>query len=541
MESTLVKQQDEERKAKKRPLLQAPKKRKKWIRVLAALLVVGLGAYWFFLRPSGDGGGMAAGQYAVHTAQRRDLTVSVSGSGTLTPVESYQVGALAAGEILEAPFEVGDWIEKGDLLYRIDAGDAEVSLQQAQLAVRQAQLSYDQLTEGMKPAASAGGVVQTVHVQKGDLVSPGSPIADIADTSSMTLTLPFQSADAARLAAGQSAQVTIAGTMETLPGTVESVSTADLVGNGGALVRQVKVRVSNPGALTAANTATAVVGDIACAGSGNFEENLRQTVVAQASGEVTKVNVTAGSKVSSGDTLVTLGGSAAQSGLENAAIAVENAKLSLQRAQDALDNYTITAPISGTVIEKNFKAGDKVDSMESGSLAVLYDLSSLKLEMKVSELNIGQVQPGQTVEITAEALPGQVFQGVVEKVSINGTTTDGFTTYPVTIALAEYGALNPGMNVSAQIIVERAEDVLTVPVGAVNSNNTVLVAGEGALTPDGTAVADLAKAEARPVTLGRGDKEYIEITSGLEEGDIVLVPNQAQGVGPGQMAAVSGG
>jgi len=541
MESTLVKQQDEERKAKKRPLLQAPKKRKKWIRVLAALLVVGLGAYWFVLRPSGDGGGMAAGQYAVHTAQRRDLTVSVSGSGTLTPVESYQVGALAAGEILEAPFEVGDRIEKGDLLYRIDAGDAEVSLQQAQLAVRQAQLSYDQLTEGMKPAASAGGVVQTVHVQKGDLVSPGSPIADIADTSSMTLTLPFQSADAARLAAGQSAQVTIAGTMETLPGTVESVSTADLVGNGGALVRQVKVRVSNPGALTPANTATAVVGDIACAGSGNFEENLRQTIVAQASGEVTKVNVTAGSKVSSGDALVTLGGSAAQSGLENAAIAVENAKLSLQRAQDALDNYTITAPISGTVIEKNFKAGDKVDSMESGSLAVLYDLSSLKLEMKVSELNIGQVQPGQTVEITAEALPGQVFQGVVEKVSINGTTTDGFTTYPVTIALAEYGALNPGMNVSAQIIVERAEDVLTVPVGAVNSGNTVLVAGEGALTPDGTAVADLTKAEARPVTLGRGDKEYIEITSGLEEGDIVLVPNQAQGVGPGQMAAVSGG
>jgi len=537
MESTLVKQQEE----KKRPILQAPKKRKKWVRVLAALLAAGLGAYWFFLRPSGDGGGMAAGQYAVQTAQRRDLTVSVSGSGTLAPVESYQVGTLAAGEILEAPFEVGDRIEKGDLLYRIDAGDAEVGLQQAQLAVRQAQLAYDQLAEGMKPAASAGGVVQTVHVQKGDLVSPGSPIADIADTSTMTLTLPFQSADAARLAPGQSAQVTIAGTMETLPGTVESVSTADLVGNGGALVRQVKIRVSNPGALTSANTATAVVGDVACAGSGNFEENLRQTVVAQASGEVTKVNVTAGSKVSAGDTLVTLGGSAAKNSLENANISLENAKLSLQRAQDALKSYTITAPIAGTVIEKNFKAGDKVDSMESGGLAVLYDLSSLKLEMKVSELNIGQVQPGQTVEITAEALPGQVFQGVVERVSINGTTTDGFTTYPVTIALAEYGDLNPGMNVSAQIIVERAEDVLSVPVGAVNSDNTVLVAGEGALTPDGTAAADVTKAEKRPVTLGRGDKEYIEITSGLEEGDTVLVPDQAQSGGAGPSVAVAAG
>lgn len=540
MESTLVKQQEEEQKAKKRPALQVPKKRKKWIRVLAALLVVGLGGYWFFLRPSGDGGGMAAGQYAVHTAQRRDLTVSVSGSGTLTPVESYQVGTLAAGEILEAPFEVGDQIEKGDLLYRIDAGDAEVGLQQAQLSVRQARLAYDQLAQGMEPAASAAGVVQTVHVQKGDLVSPGSPIADIADTSTMTLTLPFQSADAAKLSPGQSTRVTIAGTMEVLSGTVESVSSADLVGNGGALIRQVKIRVSNPGALTAANTATATVGDIACAGSGNFEENLRQTVVAQASGEVTTVNVTAGSKVSAGDVLVTLGGSAAQNSLENADISLENAKLSLQRAQDALESYTITAPISGTVIEKKFKAGDKVDSMESGSLAVLYDLSSLKLEMKVSELNIGQVQPGQTVEITAEALPGQVFQGVVERVSINGTTTDGFTTYPVTIALAEYGDLNPGMNVSAQIIVERAEDVLSVPVGAVNSGNTVLAAGEGALTPDGT-VADLTKTEKRPVTLGRGDKEYIEITSGLAEGETVLVPDQAQGGGAGQSVAVAAG
>ena len=68
---------------------------------------------------------------------------------------------------------------------------------------RQAQLNYDELLSGMSPSASAAGVVQQVHVQKGDLVSPGTPIADVADNSTMTLTLPFQSADASSLSPGQ--------------------------------------------------------------------------------------------------------------------------------------------------------------------------------------------------------------------------------------------------------------------------------------------------------------------------------------------------
>ena len=193
------------------------------------------------------------------------------------------------------------------------------------------------------------------------------------------------------------------------------------------------------------------------------------------------------------------------------------------------------------MIEKNYKAGDKLDGNDTGALAVLFDLSQLKLEMDVSELNIGQVQEGQEVEITAEALPGQTFVGRVDQVSINGTTTGGFTTYPVTILLEEYGDLNPGMNVSTSIIVERTEGALTVPVSAVNSDGTVLVPGEGAMSPDGTAVVDPSRLERRAVTLGRGDQDYIEITSGLEEGDTVLVPIQSAGSMGGMTAAASGG
>ena len=511
------------------PLWTGPKKRRKWIkRVLVIAAVLAL-LFWIVVRPMLGGTAAVSGAYQTAQVQRQDLTVSVSGSGTVTPIESYQVSALVTGEILESPFEDGDQVEQDQLLYRIDPGSAQTALQQAQLSVQQAQMNYDTLASSLQVKAIGGGVVQTLHVQEGDLVSAGTAIADITDTASMTLTVPFQSADAANISVGQAAQVTLSGTLETLPGTVESVASADQVGNGGALVRQVKIRLTNPGALTETTSATARVGTYACAAGGTLSPQLRQTITAAASGEITNLNVSVGSRVSAGAVLATIGGESAENSLADAALAVQNAQLSLQSAQEALDSYTITSPISGTVIEKNLKAGDQLNGGDSGAMAVIYDLSQLELQMDVSELDIGQIQPGQTVEITAEALPGQTFTGVVEKVSVNGTTTDGFTTYPVTILLSEYGDLNPGMNVSADIIVERSENVLCVPAAAVNSDGTVLVAGEGAFAEDGVTIADPSKIESRPATLGRGNQDFVEITSGLEEGETVLLPIQSQG------------
>ena len=511
------------------PLWTGPKKRRKWIkRVLVIAAVLAL-LFWIVVRPMLGGTAAVSGAYQTAQVQRQDLTVSVSGSGTVTPIESYQVSALVTGEILESPFEDGDQVEKDQLLYRIDPGSAQTALQQAQLSVQQAQMNYDTLASSLQVKAIGGGVVQTLHVQEGDLVSAGTAVADITDTSTMTLTVPFQAGDAAHISAGQTAQVTLSGTLETLTGTVESVAPADQVGNGGALVRQVKIRLANPGALTETTSATARVGTYACASGGTLSPRLRQTITAAASGEITSLNVSVGSRVSAGAVLAAIGGESAENSLADAALAVQNAQLSLQSAQEALDSYTITSPISGTVIEKNLKAGDQLNGGDSGAMAVIYDLSQLELQMDVSELDIGQIQPGQTVEITAEALPGQTFTGVVEKVSVNGTTTDGFTTYPVTILLSEYGDLNPGMNVSADIIVERSENVLCVPAQAVNSDGTVLAAGEGALAEDGMTIADPSKVEARAVSLRQGDQEYVEITSGLEEGETVLLPVQSDG------------
>ena len=91
---------------------------------------------------------------------------------------------------------------------------------------------------------------------------------------------------------------------------------------------------------------------------------------------------------------------------------------------------------------------------------------------------------------------------MVDKININGTTTSGNTTYPVTVLVdGSPEELYPGMNVSARVIVEEAGNVLSLPVEAVERGNTVLVALPGCLDEDGS-IADITATESRQVTLG---------------------------------------
>ena len=167
-------------------------------------------------------------------------------------------------------------------------------------------------------------------------------------------------------------------------------------------------------------------------------------------------------------------------------------------------------------------------------MAVIYDMSRLTFDINVSEMDVVRVEVGQTVTFTADALDGQEFTGVVEKVNINGTTQNGNTSYPVTVAvdgdgmdLADQGLL-PGMSVSANIIVEEIGTVLSIPVDAVQRGETpfVLVAGEGALDENGS-LTDFTKLEKREVELGRNSDEFIEVLSGVSEGETVFIPNAA--------------
>ena len=505
----------------------ASRKQRRWLKILIPLAVVIAIVAGCVSSLTKNVNSQLSGSYLVASAQRQDLTVSVSGTATLQPADSYNVTTLLSGDIVSAPFEEGDLVTKDTLLYAMDSSDAQDSMDRAQISVQQAQLSYQQAQEALHPTATLSGTISEVYVRNGDSVNAGSQLARIVASTELSIDFLFPFAAPSDFYVGQTATVFVDGYAGSQAGTVTSVSNSTAITSNGKPSVSVRVRLNNPGAVSDAYTASAVIGNYTSYGQAAVSMPASSVVYASGSGTVNGFAKLAGSTVSKGEVLCTVESETIRDQIENARLNLQSAQLSAGTASDTVDDYNIKSPIAGTVIEKSFKAGDKVDGASSGTLAVIYDLSYLKLEMAVAELDIGKVEVGQRVEITADALEGQTFEGVVDKVSINGTTANGFTNYPVTVVIEDYGDLKPGMNVSAQIIGEEIPNALCIPVDAVDRGNTVTVPGPGALNDAGTAVVDVTKLETREVTLGRNDDEYIEVTGGLEEGDIVLINNQA--------------
>ena len=503
----------------------AGEKRKKNKRIIAVVLGIAALLFWFVVRPIINEGANKDSGYRNYAAERRDITVTVGGSGALQPADSYNIIGLVQGDILTADFEEGDYVNKDDLLFSIDSSDAERSIEQAEIALRNAGLSYDSVidaVDGLEPKAAAPGRVMKLYVKKGDEVTAGTMLAEIRDTDNMELTVPFHQLDASRLSAGMSAQVTMTDTGEVVQGIVNSVSGAVNAGIGGILTCDVKITVYNPGGIADGAQATAVVNGISCASSGMFASNAASMVMAGTNGTVTAVYVSEGDRVSRDQALMAIDSDAAQRQIEQAQLGVRSSELSLENARNILENYTIKAPISGTVVVKNYKAGDTLDSTSAvAPMAVIYDMSYLTLTLNVDELYIRDVEIGQKVYIEADAVDGETFTGYIDRIGINGTVASGVTTYPVRVIIEEYGELLPGMNVTADIVIEEAIDVLTVPISAVNRGNTVFVVDPESAgdiknnVPEGYRSVE--------VEVGRSDEDYIEIIGGISEGEEVGV------------------
>lgn len=495
-------------------------RRSRWVRLVAVLMILGGGAFAAF-RLLGGQQAAAVTTYQEAAVEVRSITNALSSSGTLQPADSYTVTTLVSGEILSDTFEKGDTVEKGQLLYTLDSSSASSSLTQSQNSYSQAQTSYEQAVAAKYPTADMSGTVSEVYVSNGDMVSAGTELLKIVEDDSLTIDFKFAYAEDGTFYVGQSATVYVDGFAGTLSGTVTAVSDASTAVSSGVKLSTVRVKVTNPGLVTADYTASAVIGGYASYGNSTIHVSSSSIVTADVSGKVTGLSWLAGDAISSGDRICTITGDTVDDQIENARISVSNAATSLENAQDNLDDYSVTAPISGTVVTKTAKAGDKIEGGSDGTLCVIYDMSYLEMTMSIDELDISSVEVGQEVQITADAVEGQTYTGVVTEVSVAGTTSGGITTYPVTVRIDETGGLLPGMNVDAEIIISSTDDALAVPSAAVNRGNTVLI------TTDSPSAVNALDQEAPEgyvyvaVETGVSDDSYIEITSGLQEGDTV--------------------
>ena len=489
----------------------------KWMVPVACVAVLG---GWFILRPDRAQDANVDVSYVQTTPEKRDLSNSLSGTGTLNPANTYNVKSLVAGKVLTSTIEEGDIVEEGTVLYTVDASDATTKAEQASITLQQAQRSYDKTVDRQYVRAEVAGVVATLKVAKGDEVTSGQEVAVIRDSSKMVLHLEFPAADAAAFSVGQSAEVTLDGTFETLTGTVTAVTGTDTLSTGNLLTRTVTITVRNAGGLTTAQAATATINGVSCIAAKCFEYQAERTLTTLAAGTVTAINVQEGGAVNKDDIVLQISGEDLTEAIQSAAETLRSAELNMDNLQEAMNNYTVTSPISGTIIEKNAKAGDALTA--GADLCTIYDLSYLVMVINVDELQVSDVSVGQSVQVTADAVPDKTYTGTVTRVSMKGSSNGGTTTYPVTVRIDETEGLRPGMNANAEIVIAEAGNALAVPNAAIVRGGYVLVTKDSPSAanadPDMTAPEGYVYV---PVKIGVSDDDYTQIISGVTGNDTV--------------------
>lgn len=511
------------------------------------------------------------------TVSRQTIQSSLSSSGTISPKDSYTITSMVDGQIISAEFEEGDVVEEGQVLYQIDSSSITSKLQSANNSLTRSQKTYSDASEDYSTAVSDfsgntvksqySGHIRTININVGDQVSSNTAIAEIYDDSTMKLDVPFLSAEASLITVGSGATVILDDTLEEITGVVTSVDSMETTLTGGQLVRYVTIQVSNPGGLTTDMSATATINGMNSSGDAYFEAAQDFTIKAtnlSSAVTVEQLLVDEGDYITAGQSLFVAKADDIKDILDNykdkvdsAQSSVESAQSSLDSTTDTYDNYTITAPISGTVVTKSANVGENVQNGNSAtSLAVIYDLTAVTFDMNIDELDISNVAIGQTVEVTADAFEGETFTGKVTKISMEGTSSNGVTYYPVTVTMTDFGGLLPGMNVEGVIILDESENALAIPVDALQRGNKVYVknkAGETYETEASDSEGDKKNNDKNvpdgfhsvSVETGLTSDSYVEILSGdIEEGDEVYISQStvsSEETGMGMMMGAPGG
>lgn len=191
-------------------------------------------------------------------------------------------------------------------------------------------------------------------------------------------------------------------------------------------------------------------------------------------------------------------------------ISLQQKENALLDAQQKLADYSVRAPFDGVIAELNLQKGE---SVSSGTAAATLITNQKIAEIALNEIDVAKVKVGQKVTLQFDAIEGLSITGEVAGVDILGTISQGVVSYNVKIAFdVQDERIKPGMSLSANIITDSKQDVLTIPIGAVKT------AGDGSYIEylvDG-------KLQRKPVTVGLSNDTMIEIIDGLSEGDQVI-------------------
>jgi HlyD family secretion protein len=227
----------------------------------------------------------------------------------------------------------------------------------------------------------------------------------------------------------------------------------------------------------------------------------------------------------------------------NAHAALVTAQVALENNRINLEDATVRAPVTGTVIEIDVARGQVISSATSNvgggtTLLKIADLTLVQVSTPVDETDIGKIQPGQQATVTVDAFPNHAFRGTVLKIEPKDTVQQNVTMFPVRIRIDNRnGLLRPGMNADVEIHVGERSQVLAVPNDALRTTRDVASAAQ-VLGLDPQAVQDALR---QPAPDTRADSGASQAVAGPSADSSSRGARGRQRAGPGGAAPDSGG
>lgn len=509
---------------------------KRIISIIVVLGILGGGGYYVRYRLKAAKQSGTAPLYATAKAFTGTMVVDVTGYGPLQPARSQAIQAEAGGTVSQVLVQPGDAVTQGQVVATITNTGLADKIQQDQTKIRQDTESLDAalgLPSNTPPPTSFpnSGIVVTAPIS-GRLdafaqgvavdssVTAGEPLFTIVDDGEVIMDVDLLAADAAQVQVGDPVSAIFPQFAGSVSGSVTSVS-PNAIPQGTTFVYPATITLSNtfngkPGLLAPKMEAqvqiTTANGLVTLPGTpGITSYGQSKSPTSPIAATVLKLDASVDGIVTKGQPIITLGGQAAISAIAQDEAQLQTDEATLQADQNSEQNLQVKAPMSGIIQFFNASAGQVINN-PGFYMGSMFDPGNMELHIQVSELQVANVHTGQNVAITVPGLVGKTFTGTVSSVSSFGNYNAGLSTFGVTISVSGSTELKPGMTADADIQVAQVPNALMVPIEAVLQNGTQ--AEVEVLGPKGANVV--------PVTVGRVNDTYAQITSGLQDGDVVI-------------------
>lgn len=460
------------------------------------------------------------------------ITQSIGMAGNLTPVNEADLNFASAGTVQNLYVQVGQAVGAGTPLATLDSTLLSAQLQQAQatLSSAEAKLSQDQagptgqsLTSAQNSVASALVAMNNAQTSLADtqainaqaVAAAQAPVT--AAQAPVTADQALVAQDNTTLTADKLTMATdCAGSPPAPPSSTCTTDTNAVAADQSKLAADQATLTHDQATLTAAQTNLAAA--TAKAQQSN-DQAAAQLASMQQQYSAAKSSLSAQQTSTSPQTIQ----------MDDAQISID--QVNVNSAQHQLDGATLTSPIPGIVSQVNIKVGQSVTGGGATYAIVIFSPGSYDLTGTVSDSQVNLVAVGQAVQVTP-AGSTQALLGKITAIAPAATVSSGVATFAVTAQLTDTSnSIRPGISASASIVINQVVHVLTVPTSAVHT------------TAAGSTVTVLQNKQPKsvPVQTGASDPTRIEITSGLQINEVVVIAIVTSSVPSSNGASVLGG